>query len=369
MILGLSVALSTALGAQTPTQQQETNPRPRAPAADTTVVHAFYVNRSAAQSKPRIRALIALAHEAGVNALVVDLKDEFGLNYHSADSATRRYAGRGGIIPDVHWLVDTLKANGMLAIARLVVFKDSVAARARPDWTILNPDGQPWRDKQGLTWVNPFNPELREYELRVATEVAQFGFAEIQFDYIRFPEPYASLPKQVFPGAGTEKKSDALASFLREARNRLAPMGVRCTADVFGMTTAVNGAIEVGQQWESLAASADVLLPMVYPSHWPSGSFGFPSPNGKPYEVVKASVKRAVQRDSALGLHGEHVRPYLQAFTLGKMKPPYGDAELEAQFRATYEAGVHGWVLWNPGSKYEAFVGALKADAERRAGR
>lgn len=350
---------AASLGAQTPV-------RPPMPGGDTVVVHGLYVNRSAAQSKPRMRTLIKFARETGVNALVIDLKDEFGLNYHSADSTIRRYAGRDGTA-DARWLLDTLRDNGLMAIARMVVFKDSVAARVRPEWTIQNPEGQIWHDKLGLAWVNPYQPELREYNLRVATELAKMGFAEIQFDYIRFPEPYQSLPKQVFPGAGTVQKPDVLAAFLREARARLTPLGVRCTADVFGLVTSTRGALEVGQQWEPLAQAADVLLPMVYPSHYPAGAFGIAHPNGAPYEVVKAAIAKAVQRDSVLGLHGQHVRPWLQAFTLGK--PPYGNAELAAQFKATYEAGAQGWVLWNPGSKYDVYREALIADSAERAAR
>lgn len=355
----LCLAAAT-LGAQTP-------PRPSIPGGDSVVVHGLYINRSAAQSKPRMRTLIKFARETGVNAMVIDLKDEFGLNYHSADSSTRRFAGRGGVIADVKWLVDTLRENGIMPIARMVVFKDSVAARARPDWTIQNPEGGVWRDKQGLAWVNPYQPELREYDLHVATELAKMGFAEIQFDYIRFPEPYPSLPKQVFPGAGNVQKQEALASFLREARALLTPLGVRCTADVFGMVTSQRGPLEVGQEWEPLAKAADVLLPMVYPSHYPLGYLGIAHPNASPYEIVKGAVAKAIKRDSVLGYHGEHVRPWLQAFSLGK--PTYGNEELTAQFRATYDAGARGWVLWNPGSKYEIYRDALVADSAGRAAR
>jgi hypothetical protein len=75
--------------------------------------------------------------------------------------------------------------------------------------------------------------------------------------------------------------------------------------------------------------------------------------------VISIALTRARQRDQKLGITArEHVRPWLQAFTLGK--PPYGPAELEAQKQGTYDAGYDGWVLWNPGSKYELFVPALE---------
>jgi hypothetical protein len=358
----LALALATTLSAQTPGHAAA--PPAIARSADTAIVHGLYVNRFAAQSKRRMRALIRFATETRLNAMIVDLKDEFGLNYQPADSIARRYTGRAGAIRDVRWLVDTLRAAGLIPIARLVVFKDSVTARARPDWTILGPDGKPWRDKQGLTWVNPYNRDLWDYNIRVATDVTRLGFAEIQFDYIRFPEPYASLPKQVFPGAKGVGKAETLAAFLLEARSRLAPLNVRTTADVFGLITTVRAPLEIGQQWEALAQAADVLLPMVYPSHYPHGAFGITRPNAAPYEIVKAAVTRAVERNVALGIRGEHVRPWLQAFSLGK--PAYGNAELTAQLRAVSESGVHGWVMWNPASRYEVFREALKADALRR---
>ena len=49
----------------------------------------------------------------------------------------------------------------------------------------------------------------------------KLGFGEIQFDYIRFPEPYPSLPTQVFPNAGNVSKPQGLADFMGQAKWRL----------------------------------------------------------------------------------------------------------------------------------------------------
>lgn len=325
--------------------------------SEPTVIRGLYVNRFAAQSPRKMRSLIALADSTEINAFVIDIKDEFGVNYVSTDTLVRRNGGRAGAIPDLRGLLDTLRAHHILRIARIVVFKDSVAARLNPAWTIRKADGSPWRDKKGLTWVNPYDRTLWEYDLRVAEEVARLGFDEIQFDYIRFPEPYKSLPAQVFPGAHDGKKAEVLAEFLRTARERLQHLGVRTTADIFGLVTSVPGALEVGQQWETLAPAVDVLLPMVYPSHYPPGSFHLPHPNAEPYRVVYAAVASAHRRDATLGLTGQQVRPWLQAFSLGQ--PRYGPSELVAQKRAVYDAGYQGWVLWNPGSRYEAVAAGL----------
>jgi hypothetical protein len=324
---------------------------------DTLIVRALYVNRFAAQSSNKMRKLIGIADATEVNALVIDVKDEFGLNIESQDPLLVKNAGHSGVIPHAKALLDTLKAHRILPIARIVVFKDSVAARANPDHTIRKSDGSAWRDKQGLTWVNPYDEAIWEYNIRVAEEAVKLGFGEVQFDYIRFPEPYKSLPQQNFPNEKGRTKPAVLGEFLRAARARLAKLGVRTTADIFGLVTTVNGALEVGQEWEKIAPAVDVVLPMTYPSHYPHGSFGIARPNAEPYRVVSVAISKAHERDAKLGITGQHVRPWVQAFTLGA--PHYEAEHVKDQMRAIYDAGYEGWVWWNPGSKYEVFLSAL----------
>ncbi|MBA3672953.1 MAG: hypothetical protein H0W68_13160 [Gemmatimonadaceae bacterium] len=330
------------------------------------VVRALYVNRFAAQSSKRMRQIIQIADATEINALVLDLKDEFGLNYTPSNPEFAKNAGTSGTIRNLPALLDTLRAHHILPIARMVVFKDSVTARLNPSHTIRRPDGSVWRDKKGLAWVNPYDRTIWAYNMGVAEELARMGFGEIQFDYIRFPEPYPSLPTQIFPGTKGESKPDALAAFLKEVNGRLDKLGARTTADIFGLVTTVGGPLEVGQQWEKISPVVDVVLPMVYPSHYPRGDLGLASPNAEPYKVLNIALSRARQRDQKLGITGVgHVRPWLQAFTLGK--PVYGPAEIEAQKKGAYDAGYDGWVLWSPGSKYEPFLPALEKTMERRA--
>ena len=348
-------ATSPSSPAPAPTARAEASPGAVVPNEP---IRALYVNRWATQSKRRMAKLIAAADATEINGFVLDMKDEFGLNYKTENPEFAKNAG-SATKANIKALLDTLKAHKILPIARIVVFKDSVAARVHPEWTIRKTDGSVWRDKKGMPWVNPYHHELWDYNIGVAEELVKLGFGEIQFDYIRFPEPYASLPKQVFPGAKGVSKPDALAAYLKEARARINKLGVRSTADIFGLVTTVGGALEVGQEWEKVSPQLDVVLPMVYPSHYPRGSFGIPSPNADPYKVIKIAITRAHERDNKLGIKDpEHVRPWLQAFSLGK--PPYGAAEIEAQKKAVYDSGYDGWVMWNPGSIYDVFMPALE---------
>ena len=338
-----------------------------APANDSAaypVVRALYLNRFAIQSMRKFRYLLALADTTEINGFVVDMKDEFGLNYRTARTEYRKNAGTHGVVPNVKALVDSMKAHGVVPIARIVAFKDPVAAAANPEWTIRKEDGTQWLDKEGLAWVSAHHKDVWEYNLGIAEELVAMGFEEIQWDYVRFPEPYRSLPKQVFPGA-TKSKPEALSEFLKVAQQRLGKLGARNTADIFGLVTTVKGPLEIGQWWEKISPHVDVVLPMVYPSHYPRGAFGIARPNAEPYTVLKIALDTARVRDEKLGItKKEHVRPWIQAFSIGL--PKYGPEQITAQKQAIYDAGYQGWVLWSPGSHYDVFIPALARDTTKR---
>jgi hypothetical protein len=107
-----------------------------------------------------------------------------------------------------------------------------------------------------------------------------------------------------------------------------------------------------------IADVTDALLPMVYPSHYPRGSWGFPRPNAEPYAIVHRAVSDGVERSRDIP-GAAAIIPWLQAFTLGD--PPYGAAEIRAQIQGTYDAGVDEWILWSPSVRYprDAFEPAI----------
>jgi hypothetical protein len=354
--LGLALCISAA-------------PADGQPAPDTShppaIIRALYANRAAAQSMKKMRHLIGIADTTEINAIVIDMKDEFGLNFRTSNKEWAKNTGNHGLVSNLRALLDTMKAHDLVPIARLVVFNDSVSARVHPEWTIRTTDGGTWRSKTGAAWVNPYHRGAWDYNIGIAEELAKLGFDEIQFDYIRFPEPYKSLGPQVFPESKDVSKADNLAAFLKEAKTRLNALGVRSTADIFGLVTNVKGPLEIGQWWEKLSPVTDVLLPMTYPSHYPKGTFNIPNPNKDPYKIVKIAIDTARVRDEKLGITAEeHVRPWIQAFSLYKV--PYGPEEIKAQKQAIYDAGYDGWVLWSPGSHFDPFIPALEKELVSR---
>ncbi len=315
-------------------------------------VRGLYLNAWAAGSTRRVDALLDLARRTEVNAFVIDVKDASGYVSHRTDVALAQEVGATGEIRirDLPGLLRRLYAEGIYPIARIVIVQDPILAAARPDMAIQDRDGGAFRDAKGFYWLNPYDRRVWDYHVELAREMAQMGFPEIQWDYVRFPDvPASEKARLVYPGAGDTPQHEIISAFLAYARDGLADEGVAVTADVFGVVTSASRDVGIGQVWESLIDDVDVALPMVYPSHYWKGSFGYQSPNAHPYEVVKRALQDALRRSVAVEGAGA-TRPWLQDFTLGQ--PRYGAPEVRAQIQATYDAGIQEWILWNPGSRY-----------------
>ena len=315
-------------------------------------VRGIYVNAWGAGSRKRSNSLIELARRTQVNALVIDIKDATGhVSYTSEVPLAREIGATGEIrIPDLPGLLERMSAAGVYPIARIVVTKDPLLVRARPGWAARDTAGGVWVDQKGISWLNPYREEVWKYHVDLAREVALMGFPEIQWDYVRFPDaPPSYMGRAHFPGSGGRNRAEGIRQFLEYSREALAPLGVEVTADVFGVTTTFTDDVGIGQLWEQFIDVVDVALPMVYPSHYFRGSYGYRTPNAYPYEVVGAAMKDALRRSKAVEGAGV-VRPWLQDFTLGE--PAYGAPEVRAQILAAEDLGIREWILWNPGSRY-----------------
>lgn len=325
-------------------------------------IRGLYVNAWAAGSSRRMNELVRIARETEVNALVIDIKDASGYVSHSSGVEEIRASGAVGEIriADLPGLLERLHAEGVYPIARIVIVKDPLLVAGRPELAVQDTAGGVWVDSKNLVWLNLYDRRVWDYHVALAEEVARLGFPEIQWDYVRFPDaPAADLDRALFPGDSLGRRADAVRAFLGYARERLDSLAfdVAMTADVFGVTTSFRRDVGIGQLWESFIDRVDAALPMVYPSHYWEGSFGFTEPNHHPYEIVRRAMEDARRRSDEVEGAGR-VIPWLQDFTLGA--PRYEVAEVRAQIQAVYDAGLTEWILWNPGARYT--VEALQPD-------
>ncbi|MFQ5593383.1 MAG: putative glycoside hydrolase [Anaerolineae bacterium] len=288
-----------------------------------------------------------------LNAVVIDVKGDRGYIPYRSDVPL---AGQVGAQPHIlveDWgeLMTWFREHNIYTIARIVVFKDDPLAATRLEWAVLNSEtGEPWRDREGLAWADPFQEEVWDYNVAIAVEAAGKGFDEIQFDYLRFPTD-GNLKTLQFSQENTEaNRRAAIVGFLERAHQALAPTGVRIAADVFGYTTWRKDDTGIGQVIEEMADYIDVLSPMLYPSTFHAGLPGYPVAVPYPYETVFLSTRRAVERLDGTGVE---VRPWIQDFPdYAFDKRVYTPDEIRAQMRAALNAGAGGWMLWDPRVRY-----------------
>lgn len=320
---------------------REEAPVPPPPHVD---VRGLYMTGFTAGDDARFHDLLEFMDRTGLNAVVIDAKDDDGRVSWQTEVPLARAIGAGSDkIKDPAARLAELRRRGIYAIARIVVYADPRLAAARPELAIF---GGRWRDTRGIAWPDPYNRAVWEYNVDLAAEAVRLGFQEIQFDYIRFPEHLLSGYNRDVP---VEKRTDAIEGFLRHAVERLRPLGAHVAADVFGLTTSVapGDDMEIGQVYERIAAIVDYILPMAYPSHYAPGTYGLPDPERCPGEVVYESTTAALKRTPDLPKR-KH-RPWIQDFSL---RVPYGRAEVEAQVRGLARAGIRQFILWDPNNRY-----------------
>ncbi|MEQ1855324.1 MAG: putative glycoside hydrolase [Longimicrobiales bacterium] len=317
-----------------------------------TEVRGIYVNAQAAGSPSHLGALLALASTSSLNTFVIDVKERGEVSYSSRVPLVSAVAAGRDYIGDLPSVLRALRDQGIYPIARIVCFSDPILAEARPEWAIRTSSGGLWLDSEsGRPWVDPYNAEVWAYNIDLAREALAMGFAELQWDYVRFPDVSDSVRAQmVFPAQAGRTSAEAIEQFVAASRSELAAFGAPITVDVFGRVITEPGDSGIGQDWDELSQVADVILPMVYPALYGPGSFGLPDPNAEPYLLVRAAADSAVARASRAGAVRATIRPWLQAFTQGST--PYGAQQLLDQIRAVEDAGLAEWLFWNPGSVY-----------------
>jgi hypothetical protein len=135
-----------------------------------------------------------------------------------------------------------------------------------------------------------------------------------------------------------------IPAFVQYAAKRLHPLGVRVSADVFGLSATRD--LGIGQLPRRVSRYVDAVYPMVYPSHYNSGEYGIVEPDDRPGLVVSRSLS-----DFRRALEGRRARltPWLQDFSLGRT---YTFQDVQAQIFAAQAQQTDGFLLWNPEGVY-----------------
>ncbi|RED37208.1 putative glycoside hydrolase [Paenibacillus sp. VMFN-D1] len=323
-------------------------------------VKGIYVTAYSAGGS-RMNQLLDLIDKTDLNAMVVDIKDDAGYITYKTDNATLKQMGKPQpFIHDINQLMQRLNKHKVYPIARVVVFKDTVLAKKRPDLSFKNPDGTLWENGKGDSFVNPYSKEVWDYNIAIAKEAAKLGFKEIQFDYVRFPEGFEKRADTLKYVKNGKSRVDTVAEFVQYARKQLAPLGIRVSVDIFGYAASVPAAEGIGQDFGKISENVDVISPMVYPSHYTTGWFGAQDPDKEPYKTIKGSMADTHKKLDPLKDRKPIIRPWIQDFTASWLGSghyeKYGKQQVQDQIRALKDAGVDEYLLWNASNRYSQGV-------------
>jgi hypothetical protein len=291
----------------------------------------------------RFASYLALTKQ-GLNTVEVDLKDESGnVSFVRGAPALARRDGAARAYFDPARVARQAHEAGVYLIGRVVTFEDPITATAHPELAIHGADGSLWHTAGGLAWLNPYNRTAWKYDVDVAVRAARAGFDEIQFDYVRFPSD-GDVASIRYPGAHPQPMRETIPAFLRYARSRLHPLGVRISADVFGLSAAHD--LGIGQLPAQIGGIVDAIYPMTYPSHYTPGEYNLANPNAAPGATVLFSLQDFRNR---LPVGGAVLVPWLQDFSLYRRYTP---RDVAAQVQSARSMHTGGFMLWNAGGVY-----------------
>jgi hypothetical protein len=315
-------------------------------------IKAVYANFSTLVDPARFNSLIEIANTTEVNALVIDVKQDT-IYYDTQVAFFRDIPGMIEPVIDPVALNAQLHEQGIYTIARVVVFKDPVVAAGRPDLAVKDEvKGGSWLDMNGTPWVNAFNEELWVANADLAVELANLGFDEIQYDYIRFPSD-GDLRTSDFGREYTEEaRRAAITGAVKMAYERLRPTGAKFSIDLFPIIALFGNDQGIGQTLQDLTPYADYVSLMVYPSHYEYGNIPVDGhPNDFPAETVTYTLERTDELVPGTRLK---MRPWLQDFDYPlEGYTPYGPEDVRAQIEAAEAFGTSGWLLWNAAGQFQ----------------
>ena len=273
--------------------------------------------------------LLRATREGKLNAVVINVKNMHGeVTYNTAVPLAETIGAVTGRL-DLPELLPRLRESGLYLIARQVVFYDPKLS------THLGNADTPW--------TLPSDDAAVRYNLEIAQEVASFGFDELQFDYIRYPDEGTLDPIY-------EERYQAVNRFLEQAR-RLLARKIRLSVDIFGRVLwdwNQKRIDPIGQSLEDMAASVDLFSPMLYPSHYREAYY-----KDDPHRVVSEALTCGQARVDT------PFRPFLQAFDRDIPSGMSLEDYIAAQIRAAQTAGADGYLFWHPACEYTALYNVL----------
>lgn len=302
-------------------------------------IKGIYLNGYHFNNKNKMDLIESVFKNTNVNTLVIDIKTDNGHVLFETNNPLAIEMNNVRSKYNKASLEEFKNDKNLYLIGRVVVFQDPLFAKKYPEEAVFDTAKNTIYSQDGQYFIDPSSKKAQNYIIDISKEACELGFDEIQFDYIRYPD--SSYQYMKFKDESTfENRIKNINSFLSLAKPEINSLGCLLSADVFGfiLTNKFDGGI--GQNLETMIENLDFISPMVYPSHYNSGSFGFSNPNRNPYGVISAALQDALDRD----VQPYKLRPFLQGFW-------HTDFEVRENIRAAEDKDL-GWLIWNVSSSY-----------------
>ena len=304
-------------------------------------IKGIYLNSYDFLNSEKMSSIKAIIDETVINTLVIDVKTDNGHLMYDSDVLESYEINNERVKFNKESLKDLKNNHNIYLIGRVVAFQDPLFAKTYEESAVFDSKTNSIFSKNGQYFLDPSDQKSRNYVLNVAIEACGLGFDEIQFDYIRYPD--TSHSNLAYKEESTfNNRTHNINSFLDEATEILHGEGCLVSADIFGYVLQTKSDNGIGQHLESIVQSVDFISPMVYPSHYSNGSFGYQYPNKYPYEVISAALNDGLSR----GIEIKQLRPYLQGFW-------HTTEDVRLNIKAAEDMGLD-WIIWNNSSMYDA---------------
>lgn len=333
--------------------------------------YALYLNGGVIGS---VDAYIEYAKNTKINAFVVDIVDDTAISYPSdvmKEISPTSYEKAINSVEEYKNAIQKIKDAGFYVIGRITVFKDSYYVTDHPENAISSKSsGEPFKHNSAY-WPSAYSRDVWYYKVALAKEAVEwFGFNEINYDYVRFPDRMMSVEDSVnLHNNYDESKVQAIQRFVQYAKDELHKVNAYVSIDVFGESTNGSYTTAYGQYWPAISNVADVISGMPYPDHFSNGYYGINEPWNHPYELLKAWATEAMNRQEECPTPAV-VRTWIQAYDVMTYVDSngidYNAENVEKEIEGLYEAGaMGGYITWNSGSnlsKYKLQKGAFDRD-------
>ena len=303
-------------------------------------IRGVYFNGYLFNNPNKRESIEEILMSTNVNTLVIDVKTDNGHILFDTDVEEVSYLNNERVKFSKNEIQDLREIKDLYLIARLVVFQDPLFAKFFPDEAVFDSRLNKPYSQNGQFFLDPSSEKVQNYIVNIAVEACRLGFDEIQYDYIRYPDSNNKFMRFDIKN-DFENRVNNINSFLSKSRKMLHNEGCLLSADTFGyiLTNKQDGGI--GQNLESIVENVDFISPMVYPSHYTNGSFGYQNPNKHPYEVITAALTDALDR----GIDKDKIRPFLQGFW-------HSNEDIRNNIKAASDLKMD-WLIWNILSVYE----------------